>query len=66
MNRQGFGVFVACTIDSGIPNLEKMVIWLQIQKLMVIASHLYANQCDFEALCIFTRIHVHGLIYLVL
>jgi hypothetical protein len=43
MNRQGFGVFVACTIDRGVPNLEKMVIWLQIQKLMVIASHLYAK-----------------------
>jgi hypothetical protein len=28
MNRQGFGVFVACTIDRGVPNLEKMVIWL--------------------------------------
>jgi hypothetical protein len=66
MKRQGFGVFVACTIDRGVPNPDTVVIWLQIQKLMVVASHLYANQCDFEALCIFTQIHIHSLIHLVL
>jgi hypothetical protein len=66
MNRQGFGVFVACPLDRGVPNLDENGDLAADSKLMVIASYLCANHCDFEALCIFTQIHVHYLIHLVL
>jgi hypothetical protein len=66
MNRQGFGVLVACPLDRGVPYLDENGDLTADSKLMAIASYLCANQCDFEALYIFTQIHVHGLIHLVL
>jgi hypothetical protein len=50
----------------GVPHPEKIVDMAADENFVVIASHLYAFEQNFQALCIFTHIHAHPLILLML